>query len=223
MPTTILGKVWINPRGEWQQGTYARLDLVSYQGNSFISMADNNTAQLTDATKWMVIAYKGAKGDTGKTAKFESGTGTSLASDAQPTVEVSQTGTDSEGNPVYSLSVGVPKGMKGDTGAPPVFETGTVTTGQPGTDVQFSIVPNGLSVDGVQKYKVNVTIPRGAAGEGSGNVKVTEAGLVAGKKYLFVPGGNGSPEGTMVEFNLADYLPAGYEILLAKKEEDNGN
>lgn len=223
MPTTILGKVWINPRGEWQQGTYARLDLVSYQGNSFISMVDNNTAQLTDATKWMVIAYKGAKGDTGKTAKFEDGEGMALSADAKPTVKMSQKGTDSEGNPIYTLSVGVPKGQKGDTGTTPIFETGTVTTGQPGTAVQFSIVPNGLSSDGVQKYKVNVTIPRGAAGEGSGNVKVTEAGLVAGKKYLFVPGGNDSPEGTLVEFNLADYLPAGYELLLARKEVSDGN
>lgn len=61
---TILGKVSITPKGVWNQNTaYERLDLVSFIGGSFLSLADNNTAPLTDTTKWMVIAQKGDKGD----------------------------------------------------------------------------------------------------------------------------------------------------------------
>lgn len=61
---TILGKVSITPKGTWNQDTaYERLDLVSFIGGSFLSLTDNNTALLTDATEWMVIASKGEKGD----------------------------------------------------------------------------------------------------------------------------------------------------------------
>lgn len=61
---TILGKVSISPKGAWNQNTtYEKLDLVSFLGGSFLSLADNNTAPLTDATKWMVITSKGEKGD----------------------------------------------------------------------------------------------------------------------------------------------------------------
>lgn len=60
---TILGKVGFSPRGEWTNGTYERLDIVSFIGSSFVSLADGNNAPLTDASKWMVIARKGDKGD----------------------------------------------------------------------------------------------------------------------------------------------------------------
>lgn len=69
--TTILGKVSITPKGVWNQNTaYERLDLVSFLGGSFLSLADNNTAALTDATKWMVITSKGEKGDPFTFADF---------------------------------------------------------------------------------------------------------------------------------------------------------
>lgn len=61
---TILGKVAITPRGAWAaEKSFERLDLVEYTGGSFISLSNNNNAPLTDATKWMVIARKGDKGD----------------------------------------------------------------------------------------------------------------------------------------------------------------
>lgn len=63
MGKTILGKAGLTPKGIWTQGEYDRLDLVSFLGSSFVSLADNNSALLTDATKWMVIASKGDKGD----------------------------------------------------------------------------------------------------------------------------------------------------------------
>lgn len=60
---TILGKTGFDLSGEWKQGTYNRFALVSFAGCSFVSIVDENTALLTDATKWMVIARKGDKGD----------------------------------------------------------------------------------------------------------------------------------------------------------------
>ena len=61
---TILGKVGFSPRGEWNGETaYERLDVVSFMGSSFVSLSDDNKAQLTDATRWMPVAKKGDKGD----------------------------------------------------------------------------------------------------------------------------------------------------------------
>ena len=61
---TTLGKVGFSPRGEWNGETaYERLDVVSFIGSSFVSLSDDNKAQLTDAAKWMPIAKKGDKGD----------------------------------------------------------------------------------------------------------------------------------------------------------------
>ena len=56
MGKTILGKVGFTPKGEWKAGTYKRLDLVSYKGSSYASMVNDNAAEPTDGTKWMLVA-----------------------------------------------------------------------------------------------------------------------------------------------------------------------
>lgn len=60
---TVLGQIGFDLCGEWQQRSYGRLALVSFAGGCFVSLVDNNAALLTDATKWMVVASKGGKGD----------------------------------------------------------------------------------------------------------------------------------------------------------------
>lgn len=52
----------------------------------------------------------------GKTPQFQAGAATGLPEGAAPTVTVTQTGTDASGNPIYSISMGIPKGNKGDLG-----------------------------------------------------------------------------------------------------------
>ncbi len=53
----------MTPKGEWEEGTYRRLDMVSYKGSSYVSMADGNTAESSDVTKWMLVAgFKEIKG-----------------------------------------------------------------------------------------------------------------------------------------------------------------
>jgi hypothetical protein len=57
----------------------------------------------------------GNDGIDGKTPVFETGTITTLAPDQPATCTITKTGDDPQGNPIYRVDVGIPKG---DTGAP---------------------------------------------------------------------------------------------------------
>lgn len=56
-----LGRVGFVLRGEWAQGAYSKLDVVSYgtTGDSYVSREDNNTTLPTDATKWLRLTNVG--------------------------------------------------------------------------------------------------------------------------------------------------------------------
>lgn len=56
-----LGRVAFVLRGEWAQGAYNKLDVVSYgtTGDSYVSRVDNNTALPTDDTKWLRLTNVG--------------------------------------------------------------------------------------------------------------------------------------------------------------------
>ena len=84
-----------------------------------------------------------------------------------------------------------------------MLEIGSTTTGNPGTQASATLTANGTTTSGNPKYLLSLTIPRGdkgLPGEGSGNVSASGSGLVSGKKYLFVPAGNNSTEGSFVEY-----------------------
>ena len=194
---TILGKTGFSLKGDWKPGSYDRLNLVSYLGSSFVSLENDNTALLTDATKWMVIASKGDKGDQGYTVQLKIGT---IQSGDQPSVSFTDAGIDDQGNPIKAVNFVL---KKGDTGYTPIIEIGTVTTVDPTAKATIELVNNGLSDDGIQKYLLNASIPRGETGlpgTGAGNVYATGDNLEVGKKYLFVPASSGSTEGTFVEY-----------------------
>lgn len=57
----------LNPRGKWQAGeTYNRLDLVTYNGDSFVSNIDGNTEKPSrNAANWTLNAARGAYGGGG--------------------------------------------------------------------------------------------------------------------------------------------------------------
>ena len=195
---TILGKVGFTPKGAWDaKKKYDRLDVVSQAGASFLSLSDENTALLTDATKWMVIASKGDKGDQGYTVQLKIGT---VGSGDQPSVSLTDAGVDEQGNPVKEINFVL---KRGKTGYTPIIEVGTVTTVDPKNEATIELIDNGLSEEGVQKYLLNASIPRGETGlpgKGAGNVYVIGDNLEVGKKYLFVPAASGSTEGTFVEY-----------------------
>lgn len=138
--------------------------------------------------------------EDGKTPSFAIGT-VSQGSSASATVTAD--GTDTSGNPKYKINLVLPQGDKGDTGKTPVLEIGSTTTGDPGTQASATLTANGTTTSGNPKDLLSLTIPRGdkgLPGEGSGNVSASGSGLVSGKKYLFVPAGNNSTEGSFVEY-----------------------
>ena len=73
-----------NPRGEWQAGMVANsLDVVSYNGSSYISNEDGNTEKPTRSTKYTTLAKRSGNGAGGAT-DFGSLTGTILPAQVVP-------------------------------------------------------------------------------------------------------------------------------------------
>lgn len=63
---TILGKVSVTPKGIWVDGIkYDRLDIVEYEGSSYLSVKDNNTYPLDNINYWQLLAAKGDEGEQG--------------------------------------------------------------------------------------------------------------------------------------------------------------
>lgn len=61
-----------------------------------------------------------------------------------------------------TLVLGIPQGEKGEA---PTLEAGQSSTGEPGTDVELTITPNGETESGSPKYLVGITVPKGDKGE----------------------------------------------------------
>lgn len=100
-------------------------DVNTFAENDFILI---NTANMEDEdnAKLYVVALNeqgqkfysylvdmsGFRGFTGKTPQFLIGNVTTLDEDANATASVSSSGTDTDGNPVYKLNLGIPKGIR---------------------------------------------------------------------------------------------------------------
>lgn len=150
-----------------------------------------------DFTPEELESLKGNPGDDGKTPILES---VNATSGETPSGSFTKNGVDEEGNPKYILNLTTPKGKDGQ---PAVFEQGTTTTLNPSEEARVEVVENGETPEGNPKYILNFFIPRGQtgpAGAGTGNVLVDAAGLVSGKKYLFVPDSDNSSSGTFMEY-----------------------
>lgn len=67
MATKILGKVAITPKGEYNNATtYHDLDLITYQGNSYLSLKETTGNLPTNNEYWQLIAEKGQNGEKGQ-------------------------------------------------------------------------------------------------------------------------------------------------------------
>ena len=133
----------------------------------------------------------------GKTTQFEIGT---VESGAAPSASLTDNGVDATGNPKKKLNLVM---QKGDNAKSPTVQTGTITAGDPASEVTFTFAEVGMTEDGRPIWRVDGSIPRGQQGPpgtGSGNVSVDGTGLVIGKKYLFVPSSDDSTAGTFVEY-----------------------
>lgn len=119
----------------------------------------------------------GIPGENGKTPVFEMGNVSTLKPEEPVSAQIVPNGNDESGNPKYKINLSIPKGQQGNPGSPgepgspgadgktPVFETGTATTLESGTQVTVEVVGNGTDGSGNPKYKINVSIPRGEKGE----------------------------------------------------------
>ena len=105
-------------------------------------------------------------------------------------------GTDEQGNPKYVLNLVSPRGEKGETGKTPILQKGTITTLEPTEEATFELVQSGTDGSGNPIYKINLGLPKGNPGDGSGNVYVDPSGLTGGKQYVFQPTSDGSATGT---------------------------
>ena len=66
MPKTKLGKVSLSPKGTWEASTaYEQLDMVSYDGGSWLAKKPSTNITPADGEYWMKVAEKG---DTGSDA-----------------------------------------------------------------------------------------------------------------------------------------------------------
>ena len=65
--STRLGRVSLVPRGAYEaSAVYNRLDIVEYEGSSYLVLADGVTGVTPAAgPEYMLVAEKGGKGDTG--------------------------------------------------------------------------------------------------------------------------------------------------------------
>lgn len=167
------------------------------------------TTAATDATAAKDAAVLAARNaqeaadnvQDGKTPQLGIGT---VESGSEASATVAAAGSDESGNPKYTLSFVLPQGEEGKA---PVIEVGTITTGEPGTGASAELVSNGQTTEGNPKYLFNLSVPRGnqgLPGTGSGNVLVSENGLVAGKQYMFVPSEDGRSEGSFIEYIAPD-------------------
>lgn len=140
-----------------------------------------------------LVDMSGAIGFTGKTPQF--GIGNVTLGEAN--VTISEDGVDSNGNPKYKLNFVIERGPQGFT---PIIQGGNIETGSPDSEVSLVFTKIGETDAGEPIYEPRGSIPKGEPGKGSGNVSTEENGLIAGKKYLFVPTSDNSAVGTFVEY-----------------------
>lgn len=146
-------------------------------------MAKQNLGMVTAYAYAVVGGYEGTE------AEFEALLGniaTDLAEIENLTVIANTLPSGSSATASYDhgvLTLGIPKGDKGDTGAGATVTAGTTATGDPGTNA--SVTNSGTTKDAV----FNFTIPRGDTGNGIESIYLTgTSGAVKTYTILFTDG-----------------------------------
>ena len=100
-------------------------DVNTFAENDFILINTANVEDEDNAKLYVValneqgqkfysylVDMSGFRGFTGKTPQFLIGNVTTLAEYANATASVSASGTDTDGNPIYKLNLGIPRGIR---------------------------------------------------------------------------------------------------------------
>lgn len=172
----LLGQ--LTPKGEYDPNTtYSKLNIVSYQGASYVANGPTQGNPPTDTQHWTMLSQRGAKGDPGK--KGDPGTGLEITGGPYDTPEAvpdpvdggcylvgsadpynvyyRQDGKWTNLGPIQGAK-GDP-GQQGDPGQAATVQVGEVTTGEPGTEA--SVTNSGTENAAV----LNFVIPQGATGQ----------------------------------------------------------
>ena len=172
----LLGQ--LTPKGEYDPNTtYSKLNIVSYQGASYVANGPTQGNPPTDTQHWTMLSQRGAKGDPGK--KGDPGTGLEITGGPYDTPEAvpdpvdggcylvgsadpynvyyRQDGKWTNLGPIQGAK-GDP-GQQGDPGQAATVQVGEVTTGEPGTEA--SVTNSGTESAAV----LNFVIPQGATGQ----------------------------------------------------------
>lgn len=76
MPRTVLGKVSLAPKGEYSPETaYTALDVVSYDGSSWLALKSVTGVTPVEGESWMLLAHKGDQGASFTRLEKTAGTG----------------------------------------------------------------------------------------------------------------------------------------------------
>ena len=123
MATTNLGRVCIVPKGTWSNATaYTKLDVVTYQGSSYMAIQNNTNKQPTNTSYWLLLAQKGDTGNTGATGNGISSISKTGTSGLVDTYTITYTSGQ-------TTTFTVTNGEKGDTGNGIVSIEKTSTSG----------------------------------------------------------------------------------------------
>lgn len=100
-------------------------DVNTFAENDFILINTANVEDEDNAKLYVVamneqgqkfysylVDMSGFRGFTGKTPQFLIGNVTTLAEDANADASISASGTDTDGNPIYKLNLGIPRGIR---------------------------------------------------------------------------------------------------------------
>lgn len=112
--------------------------------------------------KLNLVLPVGKTGEKGKTPKFEAGSVSTLEPGQPASAEISFKEYDTEGSPIYVISLSIPKGDTGSPGKTPVLKSVNAKSG----DTPFgSFVTDGTDESGNPKYILNLTLPAGKDGQ----------------------------------------------------------
>lgn len=159
---TSLGRVQPLFKGDYNNLiAYDKLDVVLYNGNSYVSKVNLNTghAPANNPSYWQLVAVKGQQGDQGITGGFGEPTAhaISVGYDEDPSVVVTATGPDTE--KIFNFNFEIPAGKLG-------FDSVDATAQSGAAGTQPRVVPTLDTTDpNDRKLLFAFTIPA-ASGEG---------------------------------------------------------
>ncbi len=177
MPQKIIGKVSLVPKGQYNASTkYEHLDVVNYQGNSYVAIQDTNgNIAPTNTAYWALLAEKGSSitlnshqneyvlSDSGNTIPASGWSTTIPNLQPEKYLWTRTTLNLTSGNPIISYTVAY-QGKNGENGLDGVGSVSTVNNISPDSNNNVTLTPSDL---GIEMYEYGEVIGNSA---GSGSV-----------------------------------------------------